>query len=70
MPAKEIAEFVSQEFDKNKIFVIDEIPQAFEKAREISGENNLILVTGSLYLIGEIQAYLKNQKVERRKKKK
>lgn len=69
MPAKEIAAFVAEEFDKKNIFVIDEIPNAFEKAREIAGKDNLILVTGSLYLIGEIQAYLKDRKVERRKKK-
>ncbi|MGI8544767.1 MAG: bifunctional folylpolyglutamate synthase/dihydrofolate synthase [Aridibacter sp.] len=69
MPAKEIAEFVTKEFDKNKIFVIDKIPQAFEKAKEIVGDG-LILITGSLYLIGEIKAFLKNRKVEQRKKKK
>ena len=57
MKANEISEFVPKEFDENKIFVIDEIPKAIEKAREIAGEN-LILVTGSLYLIGEVQKYL------------
>lgn len=69
MPAEEIADFVPKEFDKNKIFVIDETPQAFEKAKEIVGDG-LILITGSLYLIGEIKAFLKDRKVERRKKKK
>lgn len=48
--------------------MIDEISQAIEKAKEIVGEG-LILVTGSLYLIGEIQGFLKNRKVERRTKK-
>ncbi len=70
MPAKEIAKFMPKEFDTNKVFIIDEIPNALEKSREITGENDLILVTGSLYLIGEIQAYLKDGKVERRKKEK
>lgn len=57
MQAKDIAEFVSEDFKNESIFVIDDIAEAFEKAKEIS-DDNLILVTGSLYLIGEIKAYL------------
>lgn len=68
MPAAEISGFVPENFDKNKVFVIDEIPDAVEKARQIAA-GNLILVTGSLYLIGEIQAHLKEMKVHRRSKK-
>ncbi|MGI8670509.1 MAG: bifunctional folylpolyglutamate synthase/dihydrofolate synthase [Aridibacter sp.] len=69
MPAAEIAEFVPKDFDKDKVFIIDEIPKAIKKAREIADEN-LILVTGSLYLIGEIKAFLKDKKVECCKKRK
>ncbi len=68
MPAKEIAEFVPNDFNSDNVFVVDEIPMALEKARELAGDKNLILITGSLYLIGEIQAHLKDRKVERRKK--
>ena len=68
-PAKEIAEFVPDEVDEKSVFIVDDAPEAFEKARKLAGNDNLILVTGSLYLIGEIKAYLKNRKVERKKKK-
>jgi dihydrofolate synthase/folylpolyglutamate synthase len=70
MPAGEIAAFVPDSFPKDRLFVIDEIPLALEKARALAADGNLILVTGSLYLIGEIQAHLRQRKVERRKKKK
>ncbi len=66
MPAAEIAEFVPNGFDENNIFVLDTISDAYQKAKELSDEKHLILVTGSLYLIGEIQAFLKNRNVERR----
>lgn len=69
-PAKEIVEFVPKDIYKENIYVIDEIPNALEKARELAGNKNLILITGSLYLIGEVKAHLRNRKVERRKKKK
>lgn len=69
-PAEEIVQFVPSQIDKENIFVIDEVPKAVEKAKELADEKNLILVTGSLYLIGEVQAYFRNRKVERRKKKK
>lgn len=58
MKAHEIAEFIPKSFDKNKLFVIDGVSKSLRKAREISGDG-LILVTGSLYLIGEIKASIK-----------
>ena len=68
-PAKEVVEFVPDEVDGKSVFIVDEVVKALEKARKLAGNENLILVTGSLYLIGEIKAYLKNRKVERKKKK-
>ncbi len=65
MPAEEIVQFVPEDFEFKNIYVIDVIPEALEKAREIAGDN-LILVTGSLYLIGEVQGFLKNRTVEKR----
>ncbi|NNE98350.1 MAG: bifunctional folylpolyglutamate synthase/dihydrofolate synthase, partial [Pyrinomonadaceae bacterium] len=57
-PAQETARFVSDHVKPKNVFVIDDVGKAFEKARDLSGGNGLILVTGSLYLIGEIKAYL------------
>jgi len=69
-PGIEIAEYAEEFFDSDDIFVVDEILETIKKARELAGGENLILVTGSLYLIGEIQAVFKNRGVERRKKRK
>jgi len=68
MEAEKIAGFVPGEFRSECVHVIDEVAKAIEKAREIAGDG-LILVTGSLYLIGEVQAVLRDRKVERRKVK-
>ncbi len=67
MEAAEIADF-APEISRDKLRVIDDPGKAIEKARELVGDG-LILVTGSLYLIGEVQAYLQGKKVERKKKK-
>ncbi len=69
-PAEEIVQFVPKNIDRENIYVIDEVTKALEKAKDLAGDTNLILVTGSLYLIGEVQAFQRNRKVERRKKKK
>ena len=70
MSANSIAECLPRDLSRNEIYVIDEIPPALKKATEVSGDDGLVLVTGSLYLIGEIQAFVKARTVERRKKKK
>jgi dihydrofolate synthase/folylpolyglutamate synthase len=38
----------------------EEAPRAFEKARSLAGPHDLILVTGSLFLIGELKKEMKN----------
>ena len=35
-----------------------EIPRAFDRALEITDENDMILCCGSLYMIGEIREYI------------
>ena len=62
--ASEIAEFVPKNFDKEKVFVLDEISKAVGKAREKINAESLIVVTGSLYLIGEIKGFLKELKIK------
>ena len=46
---------------ENKVFETQTVAEAIEKAREISSPNHLILVTGSLYLVGEAQKILKSE---------
>lgn len=61
METEDLLKFVPNNFPKEKIFVVESVEKTIEKAREISAENDLILVTGSLYLVGEAQKILKNQ---------
>ena len=53
---KELSEFASKNAPKTNIFSIDDSVEAIKKAREISAPEDLICVTGSLYLIGEVKA--------------
>ena len=64
--ASDIAGFASDIKEKNEIYVIKNVSDAVNKAFEITSKG-LILVTGSLYLIGEIQAFLSYRKVESKK---
>ena len=57
----EMLNFLPKEFETEKVFTTETVGEAIEKAREISGENHLIVVTGSLYLIGEAQKILNNK---------
>lgn len=60
MEAAELMKFVPANFDKNKIKITDTVEEALEVMRGYS-EDKIVLVTGSLYLIGEVQKILKNQ---------
>ncbi len=46
---------------ESKAFETQTVAESLEKAREISVENNLVLVTGSLYLVGEARKILKSE---------
>lgn len=59
METFELKKIVPDEFDENKIFQTQTVREAIEKARGISSQNHLILITGSLYLIGEAQKILR-----------
>lgn len=52
LPAKNAYSFVDKDSD-NEIFVEPDLTDAMDKARSLAGINDLILVTGSLYLVGE-----------------
>ena len=66
MPVGELKETAAKFLDKSKIFSIPEVSDAIDSAQKISlnytaTRKSLILVTGSLYLIGEAQKILKNE---------
>ena len=60
LETSELSKFVPEQF-KGRVFEIETVAGSLEKARRISAENNLILVTGSLYLVGEARKILKSE---------
>lgn len=58
MEAKELMKFLPEDFDKEKVFVSKTVSEAIKLAGEINEKNDLICVTGSLYLVGEAQRIL------------
>ena len=55
LDASELRRVVPDGFDQANVFVTNTVLGAIEKAREVSNGNDLILVTGSLYLVGEVR---------------
>jgi len=60
MTADEIAPFIPVTVDPSNIFLTATVERALAKADDVTGENGLILVTGSLYLVGEAKKILNN----------
>jgi len=58
MTVEELKDFVPPNFDQNKVIVAQVVREALETARNIASNEELICVTGSLYLIGEAQKIL------------
>lgn len=61
METSELLKFVPKNFDKKNLLAAETVEEALNIALEVSPENNLICVTGSLYLVGEAQKILKNK---------
>jgi len=61
METEELLKFVPEHFDKNNLIITKTVEEALKSARNISSENNLICITGSLYLVGEAQKFLNNE---------
>jgi dihydrofolate synthase / folylpolyglutamate synthase len=59
MTAGEIVAAIPDLIDKNKRYETANVAEALKKANEVVDENGLIVVTGSLYLIGEVKKLLK-----------
>jgi folylpolyglutamate synthase/dihydropteroate synthase len=61
METTELLKFVPDDFDRNKVLLAETVNEAIAKAREITKEGGLILITGSLYLVGEAQKNLRQE---------
>lgn len=61
MTTAELTAFLPDGFNKKNVFQIETVEAALNTAKEISGRENLICVTGSLYLVGEAQKILNNK---------
>lgn len=60
LTADELAKFAPATVAAGGIIKTDTVAEAMEKAREITPPNGLIVVTGSLYLVGEVKKLLNN----------
>jgi dihydrofolate synthase/folylpolyglutamate synthase len=57
----ELLQLAKEFADKEKIVAASSVPEAFEKANEITPANGLICVTGSLYLLGEMKTIIERR---------
>jgi dihydrofolate synthase/folylpolyglutamate synthase len=60
MTAKDIAARLPDTFDKETVTITATVEEALQIAQEVAGRDGLILVTGSLYLVGEAKKILNN----------
>lgn len=62
LDVSELRRFVPAEVAQENIIVTDTVEEAIRAARKISSPGGTICVTGSLYLVGEAQKLLNNEK--------
>ena len=55
LTANEIAEFVPENYRREAVILTETVAEAITKAEDLVGGNGIILVTGSLYLVGEVK---------------
>lgn len=60
MSADELATFAPAGIGTDRLIKSDNVAEAIEKARELTTQDGVILVTGSLYLVGEVKKLLNN----------
>jgi dihydrofolate synthase/folylpolyglutamate synthase len=56
----ELEESIVKSFDRERVFLRPSVADALAKADEITGDGGIILVTGSLYLVGEAKKIMNN----------
>jgi dihydrofolate synthase/folylpolyglutamate synthase len=60
-PPEDLLKLVPAAFPKDNVFLTQTSIEALETARKITGKEGVVCVTGSLYLVGEIQKILKSR---------
>lgn len=60
MSVSEVEQYITYSRDRERIFSTLTVADALTKADEVTVENGIILVTGSLYLVGEAKRILNN----------
>ncbi len=60
MTGEELASFAPAGIGAERLIKSDNVAEAIEKAREVTPPDGLIVVTGSLYLVGEVKKLLNN----------
>lgn len=60
MTAAQLAEYVPAGFDQTAVFQTATVADALDAARRVTPADGIILVTGSLYLVGEAKKILNN----------
>ena len=58
MDTEDLLEFLPEDCDIENVFQTQTVEESLKLAGKISDTNNLICVTGSLYLVGEVQKLL------------
>lgn len=58
---EELLEQMPKGYSRERVFATDSVKHAIEIANEITPNNGIVLVTGSLYLVGETKAILRSQ---------
>lgn len=58
MSAGELSKLVPADFDVRNVFMTETVADALKKADKLTANDGIILVTGSLYLIGEVKKLL------------
>jgi dihydrofolate synthase/folylpolyglutamate synthase len=67
MKPEGLLHFVPDGFDRDRVFVTPNTAAAIEQAREFSDMQDVVLVTGSLYLVGEMRRMLTTDPPEKLK---
>ncbi len=65
--AEDMIVFLPDGLDRDRVFITPNAASAIERACEVSGEQDLVLVTGSLYLVGEVRRILTAEPSEKLK---
>lgn len=63
-PKKLLKVFVKLKFNK-KNYIYNDSKQAIKKAFQLANKNDLILITGSLYLVGEVRRFILKRPTQR-----